>query len=306
MIWWRDENSQWHLFKLITPYDVTASYDHTVGPPPSLSPSATPPPSRVQTSSFQLGPVLGSDRLVFMSSSVEDLALVDFRFCRISNYGTIQSQSDNTSDELDKDGGEDVEYKYKSGLLGLFRYATCIDILLLITGIIFSIIHGASFPILAVVFGQMTNAFIHEAVRLQNASIEHENHEKEPLFTDTANPLTDVLYLLGTNIGGLSYSTLAHNRSSEPAGDESQFTSYLAYYSFNYLYIGVLVLVAAFIQFNVRHEVERCHGEASHHWAIFLSGGSGSGFSVRNLRNKQSKFVNGQEAYKLHLVLQEP
>ncbi|KAG8322055.1 hypothetical protein J6590_031319 [Homalodisca vitripennis] len=29
MIWWRDENSQWHLFKLITPYDVTASYDHT-------------------------------------------------------------------------------------------------------------------------------------------------------------------------------------------------------------------------------------------------------------------------------------
>ncbi|XP_046678663.1 ATP-dependent translocase ABCB1-like isoform X2 [Homalodisca vitripennis] len=166
----------------------------------------------------------------------------------ISFKRDVKLNSDSEKDELDKDGGEDVEYKYKSGLLGLFRYATCIDILLLITGIIFSIIHGASFPILAVVFGQMTNAFIHEAVRLQNASIEHENHEKEPLFTDTANPLTDVLYLLGTNIGGLSYSTLAHNRSSEPAGDESQFTSYLAYYSYNYLYIGALVLVAAFIQ----------------------------------------------------------
>ncbi|KAG8306116.1 hypothetical protein J6590_055088 [Homalodisca vitripennis] len=51
--------------------------------------------------------------------------------------------------------------------------------------------------------------------------------------------------------------------------------------------------LSAVLEFDVRHEVECCHGEASHHWTIFLSGGSGSRVSVLNLRNKQSKFVNG-------------
>uniref|UniRef100_A0A224YRW0 ABC-type xenobiotic transporter n=1 Tax=Rhipicephalus zambeziensis TaxID=60191 RepID=A0A224YRW0_9ACAR len=44
----------------------------------------------------------------------------------------------------------------------LFRYATAQDIVLLFVGTVFAILHGAGWPLLAVVFGHMTNAFIHQ------------------------------------------------------------------------------------------------------------------------------------------------
>ncbi|XP_077510416.1 ATP-dependent translocase ABCB1-like isoform X2 [Amblyomma americanum] len=44
----------------------------------------------------------------------------------------------------------------------LFRYATAQDFILLFLGTIFAILHGAGWPLLAIVFGHMTNAFIHQ------------------------------------------------------------------------------------------------------------------------------------------------
>ncbi|XP_077534153.1 ATP-dependent translocase ABCB1-like isoform X2 [Haemaphysalis longicornis] len=44
----------------------------------------------------------------------------------------------------------------------LFRYATVQDGLLLFLGTFFAVLHGAGWPLLAVVFGHMTNAFIHQ------------------------------------------------------------------------------------------------------------------------------------------------
>jgi len=44
-----------------------------------------------------------------------------------------------------------------------FRYASRTDVVLMSIGIICSAIHGASFPVLALVFGQMTNTFIKQA-----------------------------------------------------------------------------------------------------------------------------------------------
>lgn len=41
-----------------------------------------------------------------------------------------------------------------------FRYATRRDKLLMLVGLLFAAVHGASFPVLALVFGQMTNTFI--------------------------------------------------------------------------------------------------------------------------------------------------
>ncbi|KAH7958513.1 hypothetical protein HPB49_002105 [Dermacentor silvarum] len=43
-----------------------------------------------------------------------------------------------------------------------FRYATAQDIVLLFLGTVFAILHGAGWPLLAIVFGHMTNAFIHQ------------------------------------------------------------------------------------------------------------------------------------------------
>jgi hypothetical protein len=41
-----------------------------------------------------------------------------------------------------------------------FRYARCTDLLLIAIGTTFAVLHGASFPILALIFGQMTNTLI--------------------------------------------------------------------------------------------------------------------------------------------------
>ncbi|XP_049519025.1 phosphatidylcholine translocator ABCB4-like [Dermacentor silvarum] len=43
-----------------------------------------------------------------------------------------------------------------------FRYATAQDIVLLFLGTVFAILHGAGWLLLAIVFGHMTNAFIHQ------------------------------------------------------------------------------------------------------------------------------------------------
>ncbi|KAG0427289.1 hypothetical protein HPB47_025654, partial [Ixodes persulcatus] len=44
----------------------------------------------------------------------------------------------------------------------LFRYATAQDVFLVVLGVLFAFIHGAGWPLLAIVFGHMTNAFIHQ------------------------------------------------------------------------------------------------------------------------------------------------
>lgn len=41
-----------------------------------------------------------------------------------------------------------------------FRYARKGDLLLMAIGSVFAVVHGASMPALALIFGQMTNAFI--------------------------------------------------------------------------------------------------------------------------------------------------
>jgi len=43
-----------------------------------------------------------------------------------------------------------------------FRYARCSDLLLIAIGTIFAVLHGTSFPILALIFGKMTNTLIHQ------------------------------------------------------------------------------------------------------------------------------------------------
>nr|CAD7571377.1 unnamed protein product [Timema californicum] len=65
-----------------------------------------------------------------------------------------------------RDADDDDDYdnvKHKSGIWGLFRYASRGDVCLMVVGLVFSVLHGASFPVLALVFGQMTNTFIVQA-----------------------------------------------------------------------------------------------------------------------------------------------
>jgi hypothetical protein len=49
---------------------------------------------------------------------------------------------------------------YLCFMLLKFRYARCSDLLLIAAGTTFAIFHGASMPILALIFGKMTNTLI--------------------------------------------------------------------------------------------------------------------------------------------------
>lgn len=48
-----------------------------------------------------------------------------------------------------------------------FKFTTKVDRILLVTGILFSLIAGACFPILGLFFGGMTNIFINQAVQVR-------------------------------------------------------------------------------------------------------------------------------------------
>lgn len=41
-----------------------------------------------------------------------------------------------------------------------FRYANCLDKLLMIIGILLAIVHGSSLPIMMIIFGDMTDSFV--------------------------------------------------------------------------------------------------------------------------------------------------
>ena len=41
-----------------------------------------------------------------------------------------------------------------------FRYATCVDIICILFGSLFSLAHGAGWPVLSIVMGQMTDTFV--------------------------------------------------------------------------------------------------------------------------------------------------
>ncbi|KAK3611392.1 hypothetical protein CHS0354_036589 [Potamilus streckersoni] len=66
--------------------------------------------------------------------------------------GSIQIADDKTKSN---DTG-----KKSVSLSDLFRYASCLDVLMMVIGSFFSIIHGAAWPVLFIFFGDMTNDFV--------------------------------------------------------------------------------------------------------------------------------------------------
>nr|CAD7393557.1 unnamed protein product [Timema cristinae] len=151
-----------------------------------------------------------------------------------------------------KDADDDYDnVKHKSGIWGLFRYASRGDVCLMVVGLVFSVLHGASFPVLALVFGQMTNTFIVQATHGFASNSTRVVNQND---TESSTSLLD---------GGLvsfateaSNYTAAVNRSFEPTrpswmNDQlspEEFRIYMSQFSFYYLAIGAGVLVAAFIQ----------------------------------------------------------
>ncbi|XP_059477144.1 ATP-dependent translocase ABCB1-like isoform X2 [Neocloeon triangulifer] len=145
-----------------------------------------------------------------------------------------------------RDTGEDPA-QGKSGILGLFRCASRADIIIMSVGLFFAVIHGSSFPILALVFGQMTNTFILQAT---HGFVDNSSGGTHSLNSN----LTQPNFLLGTNIFPQMEKILQMNSSSDPQSWKShaltpeEFTAYMSIFALYYVFIGLGVLVAAFMQ----------------------------------------------------------
>ncbi|XP_046390861.1 ATP-dependent translocase ABCB1-like isoform X2 [Ischnura elegans] len=157
--------------------------------------------------------------------------------------------------------GDDSEALNKSGILGLFRCARPKDLLLMAIGLFFAIIHGASFPVLALVFGRMTNTFILQTVwgfKDQNSSTV-ENSEyftTESVFMtstissiieeEMTDPFTTITSETIDNHLNASGGVNITNSGSPLSAEE--FMAYMTTFSLYYLFIGIGVLIASYIQ----------------------------------------------------------
>ncbi|XP_060852924.1 ATP-dependent translocase ABCB1-like isoform X2 [Rhopalosiphum padi] len=115
----------------------------------------------------------------------------------------------------------------KFGLLRIFRYADIWDMILMILGIIMSLATGASLPILAMIFGDMTNTFIRQ--------------------TNALNPITATTPDYSVLRSAVSNETTTQFDSIPPLTPE-EFDSYMTQFALYYLYIGIAVLLSAYIQ----------------------------------------------------------
>ncbi|KAL5234824.1 hypothetical protein ACI65C_002234 [Semiaphis heraclei] len=196
--------------------------------------------------------------------------------------------SANKLDRNTKYGTVEKNLKKKPTVGGLFRYASKGDVVLMSIGVICSAIHGSSFPVLALVFGQMTNVFIKQASVTST--------ENKSLVNIPVTVVENILDLIHTNPFNSTYNYTNINRTNyvstnSPFNDESptfgaffmsemermstvrtiaemdlrkrtnvlnqssddtlspeEFYNYMTKFSLYYLYIGCAVLIAAFIQ----------------------------------------------------------
>ncbi|XP_022171475.1 multidrug resistance protein 1B-like isoform X2 [Myzus persicae] len=114
----------------------------------------------------------------------------------------------------------------KFGLLRVFRYADIWDALLMIVGIVMSLATGASLPILAMFFGDMTNTFIRQSTALNSVAGSTPDYRAHSnVSNETITPFDSI-----------------------PALTPEEFDSYMTQFSLYYLYIGIVVLLSAYTQ----------------------------------------------------------
>uniref|UniRef100_UPI00398F70C7 ATP-dependent translocase ABCB1 n=1 Tax=Pristiophorus japonicus TaxID=55135 RepID=UPI00398F70C7 len=58
-----------------------------------------------------------------------------------------------------------------TGSVALFRYADCVDKLLMVLGSVAALLHGAGFPLMIIVFGEMTDGFVQDSIITQNSTL---------------------------------------------------------------------------------------------------------------------------------------
>lgn len=112
--------------------------------------------------------------------------------------------------------------------------------MLMFFGIVFSILHGAGFPILSVVFGNMTNAFLRaEVSNMTVAAYDEDAYSYSPSPTTT-----EPLYLYRANNG----TGTAENPTPLPPIGVDEFIDNVVMFAVYYSIIGVGMLLTSYAQ----------------------------------------------------------
>ncbi|KAF6200545.1 hypothetical protein GE061_004988 [Apolygus lucorum] len=126
------------------------------------------------------------------------------------------------------DGKDPKEKATRHGLTGLFRYASKGDFLLMLGGTLAALVVGAAGPVLGLVFGGMTNIFTRAAIY--------------GFADDTSNSTFSYLDDISPS------ATLSFDSDEQSPVPKSLFMSQMDQFSLYYLYIGIAVLVAEFLE----------------------------------------------------------
>ncbi|XP_034258184.1 ATP-dependent translocase ABCB1 isoform X2 [Pantherophis guttatus] len=96
-------------------------------------------------------------------------------------------------------------------LFAVFRYSDSLDKLLMIMGAIFAALHGASLPVMMIVFGDMTNTFVGSGTLPLDSASNHENNDiKNQLIDDLEEQMTRYAYWYSAIGAGVLVSSYAY------------------------------------------------------------------------------------------------
>uniref|UniRef100_A0A4W4FVR3 ATP-binding cassette sub-family B member 5 n=1 Tax=Electrophorus electricus TaxID=8005 RepID=A0A4W4FVR3_ELEEL len=123
-----------------------------------------------------------------------------------------EKRQDEKAEKVPEDGSEPTSKDKKHGtwlLLWLqFRYATCPEVFMMLTGLLCSAIHGAALPIMCVVFGRMTDSFVQSGNVTFNFTLNSWDCVTAPGVDIEASMTKYAYYFVGIGFGVLLFGTL--------------------------------------------------------------------------------------------------
>lgn len=118
-----------------------------------------------------------------------------------------------------------------------FRYATTLDVFLILLGSLCAAVNGVGFPIMSLVLGGMSDAFI----AAQNSDFAKNNRDKNLSYI-----------FLPTNFSGAfiveDNFSAALPSYSLPKLTASEFEGQVAQYALYYVYIGFIIMLTSYLQ----------------------------------------------------------
>ncbi|XP_035706365.1 ATP-dependent translocase ABCB1 isoform X2 [Folsomia candida] len=161
-------------------------------------------------------------------------------------YGTYgDDKTSASSSRVRRMMEEETKEVKKISISTLFRYATYRDKWFIGIGTVFAVLHGAGFPLLALIFGNMTDTFIRQ-------SLYGFTNDSDVSGTQDSSTMTTPFFNFMTSAdGSIDYDTDSHTEAANnsTAGiSKLSFEQLMNEFTIYYIGVGIVVLISSFIQ----------------------------------------------------------